>query len=116
MGHDLAPELWESFAGAASLAATGSIASAGDAQQDHRSGGSSSRGRIAHARNKCLPPVVKHLRRGCLNVSRAEDGRIYRRKITSLAFKGEHDPVGVPASWTVGEPVERAVQVLERGR
>ena len=57
---------------------------------------------------------VKHLRRGCLSVSRAEDGRIYRRKITSLAFKGENDPVGVPATWIVGEPVERAVQVLER--
>ena len=57
---------------------------------------------------------VKHLRPGCLSVSRAEDGRIYRRKITSLAFKGEHDPVGVPATWIVGEPVERAVQVLER--
>lgn len=57
---------------------------------------------------------VKHLRRGCLSVSRAEDGRVYRRKVTSLAFKGEHDPVGVPATWIVGEPVERAVQVLER--
>lgn len=57
---------------------------------------------------------VKHLRRGCLSVSRAEDGRVYRRKITSLAFKGEQDPVGVPATWIVGEPVERAVQILER--
>jgi hypothetical protein len=26
---------------------------------------------------------VKHLRRGCLSVSRAEDGRIYRRKVSS---------------------------------
>ena len=57
---------------------------------------------------------VKHLRRGCLSVSRAEDGRIYRRKISGLAFKGENDPVGVPATWIVGEPVERAVSVLER--
>jgi len=57
---------------------------------------------------------VKHLRRGCLSVSRAEDGRVYRRKIASLAFKGEYDPVGVPATWIVGEPVEMAVQVLER--
>ena len=53
---------------------------------------------------------VKHLRRGCLSVSRAEDGRIYRRKITGLAFKGEHDPIGVATSWIVGEPVQRAVR------
>ena len=57
---------------------------------------------------------VKHLRPGCLSVSRAEDGRIYRRKLTSLAFKGETDPTGVPATWIVGEPVERAIQILER--
>ena len=57
---------------------------------------------------------VKHLRRGCLSVSRAEDGRIYRRRLTSLAFKGEDDPAGVIATWIVGEPVERAIQVLER--
>ena len=57
---------------------------------------------------------VKHLRPGCLSVSRAEDGRIYRRKLTSLAFKGEDDPTGVPATWIVGEPVERAIQILER--
>ncbi len=57
---------------------------------------------------------VKHLRPGCLSVSRAEDGRIYRRRLTSLAFKGEDDPTGVPAAWIVGEPAERAVQILER--
>ena len=57
---------------------------------------------------------VKHLRPGCLSVSRAEDGRIYRRKLTSLAFKGEDDPTGVSATWIVGEPVERAIQVLEQ--
>ncbi len=54
------------------------------------------------------------MRPGCLSVSRAEDGRIYRRKLTSLAFKGEDDPTGVPATWIVGEPVERAIQILER--
>jgi hypothetical protein len=47
-------------------------------------------------------------------VSRAEDGRIYRRRLTSLAFKGEDGPAGVTATWIVGEPVERAIQVLER--
>jgi hypothetical protein len=46
---------------------------------------------------------VKHLRRGCLSVSRAEDSRIYRRKVSSLAFKGEYDPIGVPATWIIGE-------------
>lgn len=57
---------------------------------------------------------VKHLRPGCLSVSRAEDGRIYRRRLTSLAFKGEGGPAGVTATWIVGDPVERAIQVLER--
>lgn len=57
---------------------------------------------------------VKHLKRGCLEVSRTEDGHIYRRKINSLAFKGEDDPVGVPATWIVGQPVERAIQLLEQ--
>lgn len=47
-------------------------------------------------------------------MSRAEDGRIYRRKLTSLAFKGEDAPTGVPATWIVGEPVERAIHILER--
>jgi hypothetical protein len=57
---------------------------------------------------------VKHLKRGCLEVSRTEDGRTYRRKVHSLAFKGEDDPVGVPATWIVGEPVEQAIRVLEQ--
>jgi hypothetical protein len=57
---------------------------------------------------------VKHLRPGCLSVSRAEDGRIYRRKITSLPSKENMIPSASPATWIVGEPVERAVQVLER--
>jgi hypothetical protein len=57
---------------------------------------------------------VKHLKRGCLTVSRSEDGSVYRWKVRSLAFKGEIDPVGVPATWIVGKPVERAVQILEQ--
>jgi hypothetical protein len=55
---------------------------------------------------------VKHLRRGCLSVSRDADGRAYRWKIASLAFKGERDPAGTAATWVVGEPVARAIEVL----
>ena len=56
---------------------------------------------------------VKHLQRGCVNRQRDSDGNIYRRTITSLAFKGEA-PKGVSATWVVSESVERAVGVLER--
>lgn len=57
---------------------------------------------------------VKHLQRGCLAVLRDPTGRVYRRRLHSLAFKGEHTPNGVQATWIVGAPVERAVAVLER--
>ncbi|MEV7129680.1 hypothetical protein [Streptomyces sp. NPDC093260] len=56
---------------------------------------------------------VKHLRRGCLQTHRDEDGNPYRWKLRSLAFKGERDTAGIPATWIVGEPVARAVKVLE---
>jgi hypothetical protein len=56
---------------------------------------------------------VKHMRRGCLAVSRDADRRPYRWKVTSLAFKGENDPAGTAATWVVGEPVARAVKILE---
>ena len=48
-----------------------------------------------------------------MNRQRDSDGKIYRRTITSLAFKGEA-PKGVSATWVVSESVERAVGVLER--
>jgi hypothetical protein len=57
---------------------------------------------------------VKHLRRGCVGVRRDNTGRVYRRTVTSQAFKGETSPAGVEATWVVGEPVERAIAVLER--
>ena len=57
---------------------------------------------------------VKHLRRGCLTVDRDSTGRICRRKITSQAFKGEGTPLGARATWIVGDPVVRAIAVLER--
>lgn len=69
--------------------------------------------RIAHGRNNTPAPVVKHLQRGCLSVQRDPDGRVYRHRLRSLAFKGE-DAHGVPASWIITAPVARAVAVLER--
>jgi hypothetical protein len=56
---------------------------------------------------------VKHLQRGCLSVWCDDSGRVVRRKVTSQAFKGEHDPTGVTATWIVTAPVERAIKVLE---
>ena len=69
---------------------------------------------IAHVWITCTPPVVKHLQPGCLNRQCDPHGNVYRRTITSLAFKGEATPRGVSASWVVSESVERAVGVLEQ--
>ncbi|MFD0008243.1 hypothetical protein ACFVJ4_38475 [Streptomyces sp. NPDC127178] len=57
---------------------------------------------------------VKHIRRGSLETKYDEDGRAYRRKLHSLAFKGEDDVAGVPATWVVNELVARAIKVLEQ--
>ena len=56
---------------------------------------------------------VKHLQRDCVSRQRDAQGNVYRRTITSRAFKGE-TPKGVTASWVVSESVERAVGVLEQ--
>jgi hypothetical protein len=56
---------------------------------------------------------VKHLQRGCLTMWRNDSGQVVRRRVTSLAFKGENDPTGVTATWIVTAPVERAIKVLE---
>jgi hypothetical protein len=56
---------------------------------------------------------VKRLQRGCLGVWRDDGGHVVRRKVTSQAFKGEHDPAGATATWIVTAPVERAIKVLE---
>lgn len=55
-------------------------------------------------RNSPLPPVIKHPQHGCVSVQRDPDGRIYRRRLHSLAFKGE-DAHGVEATWVVTAPV-----------
>lgn len=57
---------------------------------------------------------VKHLARGCVSTAADEHGRVYRRRVTSLAFKGEQDVRGVEAHWIVGEPVEHAIRIMER--
>jgi integrase len=57
---------------------------------------------------------LKHLQRGCLAVERDADGRPYRWKMHSLAFKGESNPAGAPATWSIGEPAARAISVLEQ--
>lgn len=57
---------------------------------------------------------VKHLRRGCLTVQQDERGVPYRWTVASLAFKGENDPTGVPATWVVGAPAARAITILEQ--
>ncbi|WAZ26897.1 site-specific integrase [Streptomyces cinnabarinus] len=56
---------------------------------------------------------AKHLQRGCLSVQRDPEGRVYRHRLHSLAFKGE-DAHGAQATWIVTAPVARAVAVLER--
>jgi len=57
---------------------------------------------------------VKHLRPGSARVLLDGAGRPYRWTITSLAFKGEHDPAGTTATWIIGAPAARATGVLER--
>jgi hypothetical protein len=56
---------------------------------------------------------IKHLTRGALEIERDQDGHAYRWKMHSLAFKGEPDPAGVRATWSIGEPAARAIAVLE---
>lgn len=56
---------------------------------------------------------IKHLRRACLLMEADADGRPYRWRVRSIAFKGE-DVHGVEASWVVHPAVGRAVEVLER--
>jgi integrase len=57
---------------------------------------------------------VKHLTRGCVETKRDEAGNAYRWRVHSRAFKGEQDAEGVEATWTVCEPVVRAIRVLEQ--
>ncbi|MFI5979215.1 hypothetical protein [Streptomyces sp. NPDC051452] len=57
---------------------------------------------------------LKHLQHGCLTTEQDADGRPYRWRMHSLAFKGESDPTGTPATWSIGEPAARAITVLQQ--
>jgi hypothetical protein len=59
---------------------------------------------------------VKHLRRGCVEVRRDGNGHPYRWQVKGRAFKGENDPAGTHATWTIGDPAARAIAVLERAQ
>jgi len=57
---------------------------------------------------------IKHLRRGCYRSQSDSSGLIVRRTLDGVAFKGERTATGVSAQWVVGEPVEKAIEILER--
>ncbi|MGB3833292.1 MAG: hypothetical protein WA975_15690 [Mesorhizobium sp.] len=56
---------------------------------------------------------VQAMQRGCLSLTRSEDGMIMRHGVRSVAYKGK-SAQGEPAEWVTIEPVARAVEVLER--
>lgn len=56
---------------------------------------------------------VQAMQRGCLSLTRSEDGMIMRHRVRSVAYKGKSTQVE-PADWVTVEPVARAVEVLER--
>lgn len=56
---------------------------------------------------------VQAMQRGCLSLTRSEDGMIMRHRVRSVAYKGK-SACGEPAEWVTIEPVARAVEVLER--
>ena len=55
---------------------------------------------------------VQAMRKGCLDVTRSEDGVIERYRIKSTAYK-QRDGRGQAESWITIEPVAKAVAVLE---
>ena len=57
---------------------------------------------------------IKHLRAGSVSHRTDSAGIVYRRLINSLAFKGENNPRGTPATWVISEAVEKAITVLEQ--
>lgn len=67
---------------------------------------------IAHARNKCLSPVVRELGRDCAFTTSGADGRT-GYKLRGRVFKGRRMP-GDHAEWVVLEPVHQAVDVLRQ--
>jgi len=56
---------------------------------------------------------VQAMQRGCLSLTRSEDGMIMRHRVRSVAYKGKSSQ-GEPAEWITIEPVAKAIEVLER--
>lgn len=56
---------------------------------------------------------VQAMQRGCLSLTRSEDGMIMRHRVRSVAYKGKSTQ-GEPAEWITIELVAKAVEVLER--
>lgn len=56
---------------------------------------------------------VQAMRRGCLAISRSEDGLIMRHRVRSTAFKAR-PARGEPEQWVTIAPVAEAIEVLER--
>ena len=56
---------------------------------------------------------VQAMQRGCLSLTRSEDGMIMRHRVRSVAYKGKSTQ-GEPAEWITIGPVAKAVEVLER--
>ncbi|WP_054313310.1 hypothetical protein [Mesorhizobium sp. 1M-11] len=56
---------------------------------------------------------VQAMQRGCLALTRSEDGMIMRHRVRSVSYKGKSSR-GEPAEWITIEPVAKAIEVLER--
>ncbi|MGI8398345.1 integrase (plasmid) [Agrobacterium deltaense] len=55
---------------------------------------------------------VQAMQRGCLALTRSEDGMIMRHRVRSVSYKGKSSR-GEPAEWITIEPVAKAIEVLE---
>lgn len=55
---------------------------------------------------------VQAMRRGCLTLTRSEDGLVSRHRVRSTAYKGKGSG-GAPAEWVTIAPVADAIGVLE---
>ena len=56
---------------------------------------------------------VQAMRRGCLSVTRSEDGLVMRHRVRSTAYKAK-PARGEPEEWVTIAPVAEAIVVLER--
>lgn len=56
---------------------------------------------------------IQAMKRGCLSVTRDEDGAILRHRIRSVAYKGKRRG-GRQTEWVTIAPVAEAIEVLER--